>query len=306
MTKPKPKPDTKKRLNKNKPSNTADLIAFFRAIESFKPEGQRICYDPFAIDFASLKFAFMVKSRVLRKSIPPVFDKIVPGQFSYIAARTRYIDDYLKECINSGTKQLVILGAGYDSRAYRLKDLLGNIKVFEVDHETIQQIKIHKVKNRFGSLPTNVSYIGMDFTKDNLNKLVESGYDKNLKTLFIWEGVAMYLSKEDVDETLAFVSSNSAEGSSIIFDYIFRSAMDKANKIEGAKVASGFLSLIGEPYTFGIEKGQIESFLCKRGFKNVRNVDNKYLKDIYFEGENKKRKIKSYSNIVHATVAIGV
>ncbi|MDY6966411.1 MAG: SAM-dependent methyltransferase, partial [Halobacteriota archaeon] len=253
-------------IRRNGPSNTAEIIAFFRAVESFKPEEERVCYDPFAVDFISLLLALIARSRIQRDMVPRIFDRVIYGQYSYIVARTRYIDDYLERCIASGIEQLVILGAGYDSRAYRSRDIPGKIKVFEVDHPVTQKRKIKKVKERFGSIPSDIFYVGIDFSTEKLDKLLENGYDKALKTLFIWEGVTMYLSEEDVDRTLAFVSSNAGESSSIIFDYILKSALDGTNETKGAKEAVRYLSLIGEPYTFGIEEGNIEDFLCERGF----------------------------------------
>ena len=289
-------------MKKDKPSNAAGIITFFRAVESFKPEGERVCYDPFAIDFTSPLLALIAKNRILRDMISRLIDRAIYGQFNYIVARTRYIDDYLRDCIDSGIEQLVILGAGYDSRAYRFRDIPGKIKVFEVDHPVTQKRKIEKVNGRFGSIPYDIFYIGLDFSLERLDKLLESGYDKNLKTLFILEGVTMYLSAEVVDETLAFISSNAGESSSIIFDYIFKSALDDANEIEGAKEVSRFLTLIGEPYTFGIEENKIEAFLNDRGFHKVRNVGAEYLKKTYFGGAYEMIRMKKFESIVYATV----
>jgi methyltransferase (TIGR00027 family) len=140
---------------------------------------------------------------------------------------------------------LVILGAGYDTRAYRFDKLKEEVKVFEVDHPATQKVKIEKVSKALGSLPGHVVYVSVDFEKERLDKkLSESGYNKSLKTLFIWEGVTMYLTAEAVDETLAFVAGNSGKGSSIIFNYIFRSVLDGTCELEYAPKVARLIPLL--------------------------------------------------------------
>ena len=113
----------------------------------------------------------------------------------------------------------------------------------------------------------------MDFNKDKLEKkLFDAGYDRNLKTFFIWEGVTMYLTTEAVDDILAFVAKNSGPGSSIIFDYIFKSFLDETIEFEGVhrieRVWKAYERLdkpiTDERFTFGIPEGTIREFLSRR------------------------------------------
>lgn len=287
----------------DKPSLTAEMNAVYWTVESMKPADERVCYDPFAINFVTPRFAVFVKNRLLRKIASSLYERIFPGDSGYVVARGRYIDDYLKECIDDGIEQLVILGAGYDTRAYRFRDLLKEINVFEVDHPTTQGRKIRKIKEIFGVLPDNVIYVTIDFAKEKLSeKLVESGYDKNLKTLFIWEGVTMYLSAEGVDETLSFIASNSGRESRVVFDYILNSVIKGTSELKGAKIQAISVARIGEPFIFGIENSEIESFLSKRGFYRLMDVGAKYLRETYFKGSNEFRKIEPFFRIVHAMV----
>ena len=130
----------------------------------------------------------------------------------------------------------------------------------------------------------------------------ESGYDRNLKTLFIWEGTTQYLKAEAVDETLAFISNNSGEGSSIIFDYAFQSALNGTLHREEAKKWRTAFERRGEPPTFGIEEEDIEEFLSSRGFYQVKNVTTESLEGSYFSGANQGRRVTRLGGIVHATV----
>jgi methyltransferase (TIGR00027 family) len=290
-------------MKKEKPSSSAEMVAAVRATESMRPTDEQVCYDPFAKDFLGLKFTFISKSRLLTKIALWKAERTDPGAVGCVASRTRYIDDYLQECIDDGIKQLVILGAGYDSRAYRFDDLKGKVKVFELDHPATQKVKIERIKKIFGSIPNHVIYIPIDFGKEKFdNRLFESEYNKNLKTLFIWEGVTMYITAEAVDETLSFVVNNSGKGSSIIFNYIFQSVIDGTCELEGAEKIAKSYERRGEPLSFGIEEGTIDEFLSERGFYQVKNVTGEFFKSEYFKGKNQNRKVCCLCGFVHATV----
>src|SRR5262249_26249145 len=106
--------------------------------------------------------------------------------------RTRFIDERLEAAVRDGTRQLVILGAGFDSRAYRLGDFLRETRVFEVDRPATQERKIARVHEAVGTPPQNLQYVAVDFRHDDLGaKLTEAGYLPDQKTFFIWEGVTM-------------------------------------------------------------------------------------------------------------------
>jgi methyltransferase (TIGR00027 family) len=288
-------------MKKEKSSETAMQMALSRAIESLKTEEERICYDPLAKDFLTLKYKILIQNKLLRNSIVKIIDQLFIGHHYYVIARTRYIDDFLQECCANEIQQVVIMGAGFDSRAYRFDDLK-EIKVFEVDHPATMAIKKEKIQKELGSLPNHVVYVPIDFLKEKLSdKLVQCGYSGNLKSLFIWEGTTPYLIPESVDETLAFVSSNSGKDSSIIFDYILKSVVNGTCDLEGAKNEFEKMNKTSEPLTFGIEKEKIESFLVDRGFQNIKDVGSEYLKELYFKDQHRNRKIKPWWRIVHAT-----
>jgi len=214
-------------MKKGQASRTAEGVAALRAVESLKPEDERVCYDPLAQHFLGAKYRLFGRSRFLTRLALWNAERRSPGVFGCLVGRTRYIDDCLKACIDDKIEQLVILGAGYDTRAYRFGELKEKVKVFEVDHPATQEVKIEKVSRMLGSLPGNVVYVPIDFEKERLDKkLFESGYDRSLKTLFIWEGVTMYLTAESVDRTLAFIAGYSGKGSRVVFDYLFESAID--------------------------------------------------------------------------------
>lgn len=291
-------------------SRTAEESALSRVIESLAPEGKRVCYDPLAVEFLSERlrasYRNIQKSKFLTKLSLWSFRLDPGGTKAESVARTRYIDDYLQACINDGVEQVVILGAGNDSRAYRFK-ALEEIKVFEVDHPHTQKRKVASVKGVFGDLPRWVTYVPLDFDKEDLaEKLLASSYKRDLRTLFIWEGVTMYLTSEAVDRILSFVAGTSGRGSSVIFNYFHRSVVDGTCRLGWAKRLRRKAQRTGEPLRFGIEAESIEEFLVMRGFSHVKRVTPSFLTSLYFKGPNAGRKVCPFLETVHATVgAVG-
>lgn len=286
-------------MRKNQSSLTAVGIAIVRGIEFEKPEGKRICYDPYARQFVHPFLYTLVR----------FFDRIGyseikgPGVMGFLTVRERHIDEHLKACLADGLEQLVILGAGYDARAYRFDELKNGVRVFEVDHPASQADKLSKLKQVFGSQPAHVVYVPVDFNTQSLGqRLAESGYDESLKTLFIWQGVTQYLTPQAVDDTLAFIAEHAGPGSSVIFDYMYPTLLD--GTIKRGEVSNmrnkGWVS--GEMMTFGIPEGQITEFLEQRGFTKVLDADHKYLHNTYFTGENAKRSVAYGYAIASAVV----
>jgi len=285
------------------PSKTAETIAMVRVGESGRPEDERICYDPYAIRFISREvLEFATKNPEKYKAFLAQSERLVPGAGNSIIARVRYIDDVVNSSLGDGLEQLVILGAGYDTRACRIEGLK-NVRIFEVDQQATQKIKVEKIKEIFGSLPGHVTYVSVDIGVDKLGqRLLESGYDRSLKTLFIMEGLFMYLPPGIVDETLSFITHYSGRSSAVVFDYIPESVVDGTCELEAGKNWRKGLMDAGEPFLFGIKEGEIETFLTQRGFSKVKNVTSIDYKKAYFSGKNEGRKMNSLLSFAYAVV----
>ena len=210
-------------MKKTQTSKSAQGMAAIRALEAKRPSGSRICNDPFAWQFVD-PWSFNIH-RILAETI----ERHAPGFIGFIVSRCRYIDDLLEKCLDGEIEQVVMLGAGLDSRAYRFERLKGPARVLEVDQPATQAAKIARVKRIFGEVPRHVTYVPIDFNEETLDKLVEYGYKRDSKSLFIWEGVVAYLQPEAVDATLAWVRSNSAPGSMIVFDIMDASFIDRGS-----------------------------------------------------------------------------
>ncbi len=284
-------------------SRSAGIIAAHRAIESSKDLNERICHDPFAHRFLPPGFTVIGESEIPEKIALKIFMDLVPGFHEFFLARTRYIDDYLQCFLSNDLEQLVILGAGYDSRAYRFDALKNGIKIFEIDHPATQTIKKEKLLEIFKTLPDHVTFVPVDLRKDELGfSLYENGYDHRLKTLFIWEGVTMYIDQQAVDEMLVFISKNSGKGSAVIFDYTYPDVINGSNERKEAKEWLKKASQSDEPLHFGISDNDVQELLVENGFQNIECATSDYFNNRYFTGPNEIRKATPILSIVHAEV----
>lgn len=288
---------------------TAMGAAAFRAVESMKPSDMRVCYDPYADVFLSPPLRIILKSRFLTGIALFYLNIKLPGIFNEIVARTRYIDDRVVQSINEGMTQLVIMGAGYDTRAHRISTVKEKMRTFEIDHPMTQRLKIRRLIELFGNISDHVTYVPVDFEKQNiLNALAQSGYDSSQKTLFIWEGVSMYITPEAVDETLSFVVTHSGKGSGIIFNYCFQSLVDGTCTLFGAERFRKYVMKKEEPILFGIEEGKTESFQKSKNIESIIAIPNCYhnsslipFPSVFFRSLSKMNRFFEYliSNIAH-------
>jgi methyltransferase (TIGR00027 family) len=290
-------------MDRHTPSLTAEIIAAHRAIESRKPKTERICFDPLAERFVSPDVGVLGRVSLPEDVALSRYEAKFPGFHTYFAVRTRYIDDFLSECLNDGFEQIVILGAGYDSRAYRIERLREPIRVFEVDHPATQARKTETLREMLDTLPGHVVLVGMDFNTDDLHeRLAISGYVDTAKSLFIWEGVTYYLTAEAVDATLGFIVRYSGKGSAVIFDYTSRSVIDGTSGHIEAMRWHEQVKKAGEPLSFGIDFEDLEAFLLNRGFDRIRNATCSIFREAYLTGPNRHRSITPVVSIVQAFV----
>lgn len=192
-------------------------------------------------------------------------DPQVAGTVVMMQVRTRYIDQKLEQALRNGATQVVILGAGFDTRAYRFEELLRGKRVFEVDSRPTQARKRQRVEAVLGHAPENVVYVPVDFNADKLGDVLrEAGYRISEKTFLIWEGVSMYLPEERVRETLRSIATESAPGSSLVMDYASRGALEFMTKYPEFS-PSKMLEAWGERWMFGVPDGQEKQFFAEAG-----------------------------------------
>lgn len=271
----------------SKASRSAEGVAAFRVIETLKPEGERIVSDPYAHALIPAGLMFSISMWIIKSGL---YERMAPGAEGFIIGRERYIDDYLKAQLAEGLDQVVLLGAGFDTRAFRIHGM-ERTRVFEVDQLETQSVMVERLHKVIDPMPGNVTFVPADLNTQQLGEVLRAaGYDEHGKTVFIWQGVTYFLEPEGIDRTLTFIADHSGPGSSVVFDYIYGATLHDTTQGYGKTLArAGKAS--GEPYVFGIDKGEVESFLTQRGFCDVRDTSLEEIKATYFTGPNAARAV---------------
>jgi methyltransferase (TIGR00027 family) len=285
-------------------SRTAEYNALFRALESSLPENRRLFADPLARTFLAWPLALVARLAVvpgLRELVPWLIDNRWPGVRSSVVARTRLIDDAIAASLGEHIEQLVILGAGFDSRAYRLPGLRG-ITVFEVDHPDTLTTKRKALERVLSGLPKHVRFVPIDFNQGDLESVMAAaGYRESARTFLLWEGVTNYLTEAAVDTTLRWCSQASP-GSFLLFTYVHHDVLTKPGAFVGTGKLFASLEKVGEKLTFGIEPTKLPEFLAKRGLSLESDLGAAEYRELYFNEAARKMRGHEFYRIALARV----
>jgi methyltransferase (TIGR00027 family) len=254
-------------MREGRASRTAEYNALFRALESSLPAGRRRLEDPLARSFLGWPLALVARIGAvpgLRDLVPRYIDHRWPGVRSSVVARTRLIDETIACSLDGKVEQLVILGVGFDTRAYRLPALRGML-AFEVDHPDTLRIRRTKLERALSAAPARVRFVAVDFQRDDLGSaMAAAGYRESARTFLLWEGCTNYLTEPAVDATLRWCA-RAAPGSRLLFTYVHRDILTSPAAFAGTQQLFASLERAGERFTFGIDPGELRGFLAERG-----------------------------------------
>ncbi len=251
---------------------TAQGVAKQRLIESIAADpSKRVIEDPFAECFVT--GASIIKCMGHDTSIW-LTAKITPGLHEHLITRTRVIDEFVKHGAAAGAAQYVVLGAGYDMRAYRL-DLPASLKVFEVDQEEVQELKKSRMPREV--LATGkATYVSVDFNTQTLGEqLTKAGFQKGLPTIVSLEGVTQYIPKEAAAATLKEMGSMIGPGSTLFVSYVDERMQTEPAAICGAGypdpekklgMISTLVAKVGEPWISYYGAAEMKGVLSSCGF----------------------------------------
>jgi methyltransferase (TIGR00027 family) len=244
-------------------------MALFRAVETAEPPDRRLFEDPYAVALLSgtLKaLAEIARWPMIGRLVPAFLDLGWPHTRSSGVVRTRLIDDLVGEAIRAGAAQLVLLGAGFDSRAYRLPEAKG-VVAFEVDHPASQRAKRQRLNLRLGQVPATVHFVEVDFERDDLERaLLTAGFNPARPAVAVWEGVVSYLSEAAVYANLAVLARLLAPTSRLILTYVDQAALDGSRAFRGARRWRFWVRFQGEPFLFGFDPDTLAGYLRPLGF----------------------------------------
>lgn len=251
-----------------------------RATEAFRSANERIFDARF--DYALLPtFWRALLLPGIRHVLVALIEKFGMGTHGMLLCRTRFIDDALVEWLKNDRQQVICLGAGYDTRAYRIPGI-ERTRFFELDLPTAQSLKKEHLLKILGEIPAHVTFIPINFDRQSIeDELAATAYQPEIETFFIWEGVTQYITVEAVDATLKF-ASQAAAGSRIAFTYIDMGILEGTSRTRTDQRIMSRVASRGMPWVFGIDPVEIESWLSRRGFKLIDQADameyrNRYL-----------------------------
>lgn len=207
-------------MNDKRASTTAMMVAYMRAVADAGASHVRDFHDPTARIFLDARWTQRLAAieRQMRSGRDGITLALARASADMMALRTEAIDAAVHAAVARGTTQVVILGAGFDGRAWRMREL-ASTRVFEVDHPATQRVKRARIA-LLAPPVAPVTFVPVDFGRDSLGAaLAQAGHDATRPTCWIWEGVVMYLTHGAMRSTLASVAERSADGSTLIVNY---------------------------------------------------------------------------------------
>lgn len=277
------------------PSRTAWGAALCRLIEQGQPPSLRLFDDPVVgrlLDPATVAMA----GGPMRELY---LSELGLGTYGAQVMRTRYIDDVVTGLVEGGTSQVVLLGAGLDTRAFRLP-VLANATVLELDLPDTQEYKLE----RLGGVPVlaaEVNFIPTDFTREPLcDVLGAAALDRANPVLFVWEGVTQYLPESAVLATLAFVGA-SVQGSTLVFTYVRRGIIDGTARDASSDEILPRPSR-SEPWLFGLEPDEVPTLLDSYGLSLVDDVGAAEFRSRYAEPLGRRVALNDVERVALAVV----
>lgn len=216
-------------------------------------------------------------SRVFNFSIPIIEKLMIPGITLHYVLRKKYIEEYAREAIKRGFNQIINLGAGFDTLAYRLSKEFGDINFIEIDHPATQE---HKKEALIDTKRDNLHLLSVDFSKQNLKDELKNfkGFDKDKNTLFICEGVLMYLNEESVKEL--FVSLKELTNSNMEFIFTFIEPMSENPNSYGLLLKL-YLKVKSEHLYWSIKRDKLAEFLKSIDYEQKELIEIDYFRNNY-------------------------
>lgn len=253
------------------PSRTSILTAAARAFGSREPDASVRNPDWAADRLIGPAELALITDHPISRALDRDFQEAIndPDVFGFawlMLVRTRFIDELMERAVRSGATQVVILGAGFDTRAHRFTELLKDVAVIEIDYGATQEYKKQRVEAALGGAPANVVYAPIDFTRESLGEVLRrAGFHSGRKTYYICEGVSMYVPEEGMKETLRAIAAESALGSTLLLEYFNRDGLELLRHHPMGMVKNAFDW--GEPFVFGVPDGRDREFFLEAGLE---------------------------------------
>lgn len=217
---------------------------------------------------------WLARVRALHPLLRRVMEYELPGAYGFIIARIHHMDAVIRRELAAGLDRIVILGAGYDTRAHRMRESLDGVPVLELDHPATSREKRTRLDKALGSEPSGITYVDVDFTHQNLlERLADHGHELSMRTLFVLSGVTYYLPEEAVFELFDQVASHASPRTSLLFDYAFEDVYTDPERYHGGSAFVPWTTDYGEEPRSGFRAGEIGAILADHGLRLDSHID---------------------------------
>ncbi len=279
---------------------TAYRVMFYVALEQYEPDERRLIHDDLARQMLPGRLKLLVSLfafRPLRHGFLSLIERRSPGMRGGFC-RKRYIDDRLMEALGSGIDTVVILGSGLDTRAYRIRQL-STLLVYEVDLPQTIAYKEGKLRQLYGSVPTHVRLIPIDFDRQTLEDVLKRhGYALDQKSFFIWEGVTQYLSEKAVRTVFEFLAK-ARPGSRIVFTYIVKDFID-GERTYGLERLYQQTRVKKQIWQFGLQPSQVAAFIGEYSWQEFEQVGADEYRQRYLDPMGRTDAVMEIERMVYA------
>lgn len=275
---------------RNRPSRTAEAVCLCRALEQARPPSRRVLDDPLAELFLPPQRRLVVRAARAAPRVARGLERVLdPGVVIYVLARHRTFDDWLLQALSEGVEQVLVLGAGYDTRAWRFAKQLAGRPVFEVDHPATSRRKrqlLARHRDRLvgfaqagGASPPDLRQVPVDFQRESLReRLLDAGFEPDRPTFTIWEGVTMYLDEAALSSTLRVLGDLCGPGSGIGVD-LWHGVPPAGFRGAVVRASAPIFGMIGEPLRFTMDPADAPAFFEQRGWTLTDRLDADDLTD---------------------------
>jgi methyltransferase (TIGR00027 family) len=248
---------------KSRAGRSAYGAAMMKAIEGFTPDDQRLFDDPVVLDLLPAPMRFAIRRHWLRERFGAMLDRAAPGIRGALLCRTRCIDDWVLDALRRGLRSVVTLGAGLDTRPYRLAEM-AHAAVFEVDLPAVQDFKKARLTRRFGALPAHVRFVPSDFNAERIDVILgRAGLSEQEPAIFVCEGVTQYLQPAAVDDLFRIIAAR-PEGTEVVFTYVLEEVVTGRFRADRTQAFRKSAARRPEPWLFGVEPSRLGAFLRER------------------------------------------
>ena len=279
-------------MDESTPSRTALMTSLIRALHSHydsaplldDPWGDRLVPESAREELRQYILAAMdsdARAAALRAP-DSILDDYLRAFDAIVVIRSRYTEDALKEAVERGTRQYVLIGAGFDSFALRCPAFSKDVEIFETDHPATQTLKLERIKECGIPLPHSVHFIAANLASESLEAVLDrSPFRRGEPAFFSWLGVTPFLTREANLATLRAVATRGARGSKLVFTYTDQNEFNSDSGSELLRKLRTLMASMGEPIVSGFDPKELASDLQHVGLELVEDLDAQMMSERY-------------------------